>query len=91
VRCFLPPSSLRDGDYADLQGASLVMITAGANEKTGGATDRNDPAGRLRLLDTNVDVYKDIVPRLHAAAPQTLVLVVGPAGSAGRCSAPAGA
>jgi L-lactate dehydrogenase len=52
------------------------MITAGANEKTGGATDRNDPAGRLRLLDTNVDVYKSIIPRLHAAAPQALVLVV---------------
>jgi L-lactate dehydrogenase len=71
-----PVIELRDGDYADLQGASLVMITAGANEKTGGATDRNDPAGRLRLLDTNVDVYKDIVPRIHAAAPQALVLVV---------------
>ncbi len=67
---------LRDGDYADLQGASLVMITAGANEKTGGATDRNDPSGRLRLLDTNVAVYKDIIPRLHAAAPHALVLVV---------------
>ncbi len=34
------------------------MITAGANEKTGGATDRNDPAGRLRLLDTNAAIYK---------------------------------
>jgi len=87
-----PAVELRDGDYADLQGASLVMITAGANEKAGDATDRNDPAGRLRLLDTNVDVYKDIVPRLHAAAPQTLVLVVtDPPGSAGRCSASAGA
>src|SRR5205814_3144384 len=71
-----PAVELRDGDYADLQGASLVMITAGANEKTGGATDRNDPAGRLRLLDTNVGVYKDIIPRLHAAAPHALVLVV---------------
>src|ERR1700730_11643400 len=71
-----PAVELRDGDYADLQGASLVMITAGANEKTGGATDRDDPAGRLRLLDTNVDVYKDSVPRLQAAAPQTRVPVV---------------
>ena len=67
---------LRDGDYADLQGAALVMITAGVNEKTGGATNRNDPAGRLRLLDANVEAYKDIVPRLHAAAPQAIVLVV---------------
>jgi L-lactate dehydrogenase len=48
--------------------------------------------GGLRLLDTNVDVYKDIIPRLHAAAPQSLVLVVtDPPDSAGRCSAHAGA
>jgi L-lactate dehydrogenase len=53
---------IRDGDYADLAGASLVMITAGANEKTGGATDRSDPTGRLRLLDMNVGVYKDVLP-----------------------------
>ena len=46
------------------------------NEKEGGATNRNDPAGRLRLFDTNVGVYKDIVPRLQAVAPEALVLVV---------------
>jgi L-lactate dehydrogenase len=67
---------VRDGDYGDLKGAVLVMITAGENEKTGGATDRNDPAGRLRLLSANGDVYKDVVPRLHAAEPQAMVLVV---------------
>jgi L-lactate dehydrogenase len=32
------------GDYSDLEDAAVVMITAGANEKTCGATDRNDPA-----------------------------------------------
>jgi L-lactate dehydrogenase len=67
---------IREGDYADFAGASLVMITAGVNERTGGATNRNDPAGRLRLLDTNVGVYKDIVPHLHAVAPDAVVLVV---------------
>jgi L-lactate dehydrogenase len=71
-----PYAELRAGDYCDLEGAALVMITAGANEKTGGATDRNDPAGRLRLLDTNAAVYQSIVPQLHAVAPQALVLVV---------------
>ena len=71
-----PAVELCDGDYADLHGASLVMITAGVNEKGGGATDRNDPAGRLRLLDSNVEAYKDIVPRVHAAAAQAIVLVV---------------
>jgi L-lactate dehydrogenase len=72
----LPGTEVRQGEYVDLDGASLVMITAGVNEKTGGATNRADPAGRLRLLDTNVDVYKDIVPRLHAVAPEALALVV---------------
>jgi L-lactate dehydrogenase len=71
-----PATELRDGDYADLNGAALVLITAGVNEKTGGATDRNDPAGRLRLLDTNVEVFKEIVPRFHAAAPDAIGLVV---------------
>jgi L-lactate dehydrogenase len=71
-----PAVEVRDGDYPDLKGASLVMITAGVNEKTGGATNRNDPAGRLRLLDTNVDIFKDIVGRLHAVEPQAITLVV---------------
>ena len=71
-----PNVEVREGDYADLKGASLVMITAGVNEKAGGAADRKDPAGRLRLLATNTEVYKEIVPRLHAAEPRALVLVV---------------
>ena len=71
-----PGVVLRDGDYADLKGVTLVMITAGVNEKTGGATDRSDRAGRLRLLNVNVEVYKDIVPQIHAVAPQAMVLVV---------------
>jgi L-lactate dehydrogenase len=71
-----PGVELREGDYGDLKGASLVIITAGVNEKTGGATDRNDPAGRLRLLDANVEAYKDIIPRLDAVAPEAIVLIV---------------
>ena len=71
-----PPVDIRDGDYSDLAGAALVMITAGVNEKSGGATDRSDPAGRLRLLDMNVGVYKDILPQLWSAASEAVVLVL---------------
>src|SRR4051794_37110653 len=67
---------VRDGDYADLTGTALVMITAGVNEKAGGATDRSDPAGRLRLLDKNVEVYRNILPQLFKVAPDAVVLVV---------------
>ncbi len=35
--------TIRDGDYADLADAGLAIITAGVNEKAGGATDRGDP------------------------------------------------
>lgn len=71
-----PAVDVRDGDYADLAGAALVMITAGVNEKAGGATDRNDPAGRLRLLDANIKVYREILPQLSKVAPDAVILVV---------------
>jgi L-lactate dehydrogenase len=70
------PADIRDGDYEDLAGAALVMITVGVNEKAGGATDRNDPSGRLRLLDTNAAIYKDVVPRVVQAARDAVLLVV---------------
>ena len=71
-----PAVSLRAGHYDDLRGAAIVVITAGVNEKEGGATDRGDPAGRLRLLGTNADIYRDIVPSIVAAEPAALLLVV---------------
>ncbi len=71
-----PKTEVVDGDYEDLAEAALVMITAGINEKAGGATDRNDPQGRLRLLDTNAEIYREIVPRIVGVAPQAVLLVV---------------
>jgi L-lactate dehydrogenase len=71
-----PTVTLIEGDYQDLAGADVVMIAAGVNERDGGATDRSDPTGRLRLLDANADVYRDIVPRLVKAAPEAMILVV---------------
>src|SRR5882757_11010348 len=68
--------TIADGDYGDLAGAALVMITAGINEKTGGATDRSDPQGRLRLLDKNAEIYQEIVPRIVRAAPDAVILAV---------------
>jgi L-lactate dehydrogenase len=71
-----PEVDIRDGDYSDLTGAALVMISAGANEQAGGATDRNDAAGRLRLLDMNAGVYREILPLLSRAAPDAVILVL---------------
>jgi L-lactate dehydrogenase len=71
-----PRIDITDGDYADLAGAGVVLVTAGVNEKTGGATDRSDPAGRLKLLDQNVAVYRDIVPQIVRAAPDAVLVTV---------------
>jgi L-lactate dehydrogenase len=71
-----PKVDIVDGDYDALEGAGIVLITVGVNEKTGGATDRNDPQGRLRLLDKNADIYRDVVPRIVQAEPKAALLVV---------------
>ena len=71
-----PKVDIADGDYADLAGAGVVLITAGINEKTGGATDRSDPQGRLRLLDKNTEIFRDIVPRIARAAPDAVLVIV---------------
>src|SRR5919108_367383 len=70
------PVAIEDGDWDDLASAGVVLITAGVNEKAGGATDRDDPRGRLKLLEPNVDVYRDVVPRIVAVAPDAVLVAV---------------
>lgn len=70
------PLVVREGGYEALQDAALVMVTAGLNEKTGGATDRNDPQGRLKLLGANKKIYADIIPQVVKAAPDAIILIV---------------
>jgi L-lactate dehydrogenase len=71
-----PTVEMTSGDWGDIAGASTVLICAGVNEKSGGATDRDDGRGRLRLLETNASIYRDVVPRIVAEAPDAVLLVV---------------
>jgi len=71
-----PKTAVVDGDYDDLADAALVMVTAGINEKAGGATDRSDPQGRLKLLEKNASIYRDIVPQIVRAAPKAVLVAV---------------
>jgi len=71
-----PRVEIMDGPYAALAGAGIVLVPVGVNEKTGGATDRGDPAGRLRLLDANLKIYRDVIPQIARAAPNAVILVV---------------
>jgi L-lactate dehydrogenase len=71
-----PTVNVYVGDYNALADAQLVILTAGVNEKGGGATDRSDPQGRRRLLDINAEVYREIVPQVVRIAPQAVLMVV---------------
>lgn len=68
-------SIVRAGTYDDIEGAALVIIAAGINEKAGGATDRSDPLGRLRLLGTNAAIFADIVPKITTVAPLVPIMI----------------
>ncbi|MFD7160574.1 TRIC cation channel family protein [Kribbella sp. NPDC059898] len=72
----LPAVDLMAGDAGDLADASLLTVTAGVNEAAGGATDRSDASGRLRLLDRNAAIYRELIPELVEAAPQATIMVV---------------
>ena len=71
-----PRINIHAGDYAELQQADLIMITAGVNEKSGGATDRNDPQGRLKLLNVNAEIFKEIIPKAVKSAPEAVLMIV---------------
>jgi L-lactate dehydrogenase len=71
-----PRIEISHGDYDALNGAGVVLITSGVNEKTGGATDRSDAQGRLRLLEKNAAIYRDIVPKIVRAAPHAVLVAV---------------
>ena len=70
------PTRITAGGYATLRGAEIVVVTAGINEKAGGATDRGDSLGRLRLLPHNAEVYANVIPQIAKVTPRATILVV---------------
>ena len=56
------------GEYADLDGARVVVIAGGVAQKPGET--------RLQLLQRNADVFRQIVPSVLRAAPDAVLLVV---------------
>ncbi len=58
---------VRSGDYADLAGSRVVIITAGVAQRPGET--------RLQLLERNAAIMKDVVCSILAHAPQAVLLV----------------
>ncbi len=64
---FANPLNVHDGDYADLRGARVVVITAGTAQKPGET--------RLDLLQRNAAILKEIVENTLTHAPEAILLV----------------
>jgi L-lactate dehydrogenase len=58
---------VRVGEYADLESAQLVIITAGVAQKPGET--------RLDLLNRNADVFRQIVEQLDRHCPQAVLII----------------
>ncbi len=64
---FAHPVQVNAGDYADLAGARIVVLTAGVNQQPGET--------RLQLLDRNAAIFQSIVPQVLHHAPDALLVV----------------
>ena len=64
---FAHPVNIWAGDYADLAGCRVVVITAGVNQRPGET--------RLQLLARNTAVFRQVVPNILTHAPDALLVV----------------
>jgi L-lactate dehydrogenase len=58
---------VRHGEYADLEGCKVVVITAGVAQKPG--------ESRLQLLERNANIFKGMIPQIVASAPDAILVV----------------
>jgi L-lactate dehydrogenase len=65
---YTSPVSITAGDYPDIEGSDLVVITAGKNQETG--------QSRRELTKANAEMYRKIVPLIVRYAPDAILLVV---------------
>jgi L-lactate dehydrogenase len=65
---FADPLRVHAGDYPDLAGSQVVVITAGAPQKPG--------ESRLDLLQKNASIMEQIVPAVLQNAPDAVLVVV---------------
>src|SRR5512134_861974 len=64
---FANPLEVTAGDYTDLVGCKVVIVSAGVGQKPGET--------RLQLLGRNAQVFKQVIPSILQNAPDTILLI----------------
>lgn len=64
---FAHPLEVSAGDYADLAGCRVVVVSAGVGQKPGET--------RLQLLERNARVFKQVIPNILQHAPEAVLLI----------------
>jgi L-lactate dehydrogenase len=64
---FANPLEVTAGDYADLAGCRVVIVSAGVGQKPGET--------RLQLLGRNAQVFKQVIPNILQHAPEAVLLI----------------
>ena len=64
---FANPLEVSAGDYGDLAGCKVVIVSAGVGQKPGET--------RLQLLERNAQVFKQVIPNILQHAPDTILLI----------------
>ncbi len=64
---FAHPLEVSAGDYADLAGCKVVVVTAGVSQKPGET--------RPELLGRNAQVFQQVIPAILEHAPQAILLI----------------
>ena len=65
---FTRPIEVYAGDYPDLEGAGIIIIAAGANQKPGET--------RIDLVHKNIKIFQQIVPQITKYNSEGILLVV---------------
>lgn len=65
---FAKPMKIYAGNYDDIENASIVIITAGANQKPGET--------RLDLVHRNIEIFKSIIPEIKKRDFKGILLIV---------------
>ena len=66
--CFRDPINIKAGEYEDAKDSNIVIITSGIARKPGQT--------RIELAQTNVNILKDITPKIVKEAPNALYVIV---------------